>query len=376
MIQSFTRARAEREALQGIVRDLLAAQVPVLSWWALANVATRSAATLTMTAIFVTGIALNRHGAASVGDVVAFMSLASMLVGRLEQVVSFVNGLFQNTPKIREFFAILDTVPAVADRPGAARPERVTGEVSFDEVRFSYDGRRDALAGVSFTARAGEVVALVGSTGSGKSTAMGLLHRTFDPASGAVRIDGTDLRDIALASLRQNVGVVFQEPMLFARSIRENLQVGRPDATDAQMLDALERAQAGEFLARQPDGLDTVLGERGRSLSGGERQRLSIARALLKDPPVLVLDEATSALDAATERKLQGALDEVMRGRTTFVIAHRLSTIRKADRILVLDKGRIIEEGTFEGLVAQGGRFAELARAQFMAPDVEVAQAA
>lgn len=161
--------------------------------------------------------------------------------------------------------------------------------------------------------------------------------------------------------------MVFQEPMLFARTIRENLEVGRPDASEADMMDALERAQALEFIGRQSEGLDTVVGERGRSLSGGERQRLSIARALLKNPPVLILDEATSALDAATEQKLQKALDAVMKDRTTFVIAHRLATIRNADHIIVLDKGRIVESGTFDSLVAANGRFAELARAQFMA---------
>jgi ATP-binding cassette subfamily B protein len=245
--------------------------------------------------------------------------------------------------------------------------ERFRGDVAFEDVSFSYDGKRSAVQDVSFAVGAGENVALVGATGSGKSTTLGLLHRAFDPQSGLIRIDGFDIRDVTLASLRRNIGVVFQEPMLFARSIRENLQVGRPEATDAEMIEALERAQAIEFITRQTNGLDTIIGERGRSLSGGERQRLSIARALLKNPPILILDEATSALDAATEQKLQRALDEVMRGRTTFVIAHRLATIRNADRILVFDHGRVIETGTFDTLVARGGRFADLARAQFMA---------
>jgi ATP-binding cassette subfamily B protein len=257
----------------------------------------------------------------------------------------------------------------VHDRPNAQDVPRYGGDVVFDNVSFSYDGKRSAVQDVSFTVHEGENVALVGATGSGKSTTLGLLHRAFDPQSGSIRIDGLDIRDVTLSSLRRNIGVVFQEPMLFARTIRENLQVGRPDATDAEMIEALERAQAIEFIARQSDGLDTVIGERGRSLSGGERQRLSIARALLKNPPILILDEATSALDAATERKLQMALDEVMKGRTTFVIAHRLATIRNANRILVFDQGRVIESGTFDELVATGGRFAELARAQFMAPD-------
>ncbi|HEV2543095.1 MAG TPA: glucan ABC transporter ATP-binding protein/ permease [Methylobacterium sp.] len=371
VIQSFTRARAEKEAMRTIIHDLLRVQIPVLSWWALANVATRASGTLTMTAIFITGIALHQKGAATVGEIVAFMSLATMLVTKLDHVVTFVNGVFMQAPKMREFFEVVDTVPTVRDRPQAKQVARFEGEVVFDEVAFSYDGRRNALDGVSFAARPGETVALVGTTGSGKSTTLGLLHRTFDPDAGAIRIDGIDIRDIGLSSLRHNIGVVFQEPMLFNRSIRENLQVGRPDATDAEMLDALERAQASEFMARQPDGLDTIIGERGRSLSGGERQRLSIARALLKNPPMLILDEATSALDAATERKLQQALETVMEGRTTFVIAHRLATIRNADRILVFENGKIVEAGNFDELVALNQRFAALARAQFMAAESE-----
>ncbi|HEX2553179.1 MAG TPA: glucan ABC transporter ATP-binding protein/ permease [Microvirga sp.] len=367
VIQSFTRIEAETSALRNIIHQLLQAQNPVLSWWALASVATQASATLTVTAIFLVGTWLHLRGVASVGEIVTFMSLATMLIGRLQQAVGFINQLFLQAPKMREFFEILDTTPAVHDRPNAKNIERFAGAVAFEDVSFSYDGKRPAVADVSLTVQPGETVALVGATGSGKSTTLALLHRAFDPQSGVIRIDGEDIRDLTLSSLRRNIGVVFQEPMLFARSIRENLQVGRHDATDEEMIQALERAQAAEFIRRQDEGLDTTIGERGRSLSGGERQRLSIARALLKNPPILVLDEATSALDAATERKLQAALDEVMRGRTTFVIAHRLATIRNADRILVFDSGRIVETGTFDDLVAKGGRFAELAKAQFMA---------
>ncbi|HKH95860.1 MAG TPA: glucan ABC transporter ATP-binding protein/ permease [Beijerinckiaceae bacterium] len=369
VIQSFTRIEAETGALRSIIHQLLTAQTPVLSWWALASVATRASATLTITAIFLLGIWLHLQGLATIGEVVSFMSIAGMVISRLEQAVSFINQLFMQAPKMREFFEILDTAPSVHDRPHAKNVERFKGEVAFENVSFSYDGKRAAVQDVSFAVRAGETVALVGATGSGKSTTLGLLHRAFDPQSGVIRVDGDDIRDICLASLRRNIGVVFQEPMLFARSVRENLQVGRTDATDAEMMDALARAQALEFIERQADGLDTIIGERGRSLSGGERQRLSIARALLKNPPLLILDEATSALDAATERKLQAALDEVMKGRTTFVIAHRLATIRNADRILVFEQGRIVETGSFDELVARGGRFAELARAQFMTDD-------
>jgi ATP-binding cassette subfamily B protein len=374
VIQSFTRVEAESRSLRTIIHQLLQAQNPVLSWWAIASVASRAAATITVTAIFLVGTWLHLNGLATIGEIVMFMSMATMLIGRLEQAVSFINQLFMQAPKMEEFFEILDTAPVVHDRPHAKNVERFKGDVAFEDVSFSYDGKRPAVQDVSFAIRQGESVALVGSTGSGKSTTLGLLHRAFDPQSGFIRIDGDDIRDISLSSLRRNIGVVFQEPMLFARSIRENLQVGRPDATDAEMIEALERAQAIEFISRQSEGLDTIIGERGRSLSGGERQRLSIARALLKNPPILILDEATSALDAATEQKLQKALDEVMRGRTTFVIAHRLATIRNADRILVFDHGRVIETGTFDQLVAQGGRFAELAKAQFMMVEEKTAE--
>ena len=209
------------------------------------------------------------------------------------------------------------------------------------------------------------LVLVTGPTGSGKSTTLALLHRSFDPQSGRILLDGRDIREITLTSLRRNIGVVFQEPMLFARSIRENLLAGKPEATEEELETAIRRAQAAEFIAWQPEGLDTLIGERGRSLSGGERQRLSIARALLKDPPILILDEATSALDAATEERLQRALDEVMIGRTTFVIAHRLSTIRHATRVLVFDQGRVVETGSFDELIGKGGSFAKLAQAQF-----------
>ena len=366
VIQSFTRIDKEARALRSISDQLLAAQIPVLSWWALAAVATRASATLTVLAIFLLGTWLNLNGKASVGEIVTFMALATMLVGRMEQAVGFVNSLFMQGPKLAEFFEIMDTVPAVRDRPDAPELGDVKGDVTLDNVSFSYDGKRPAVQDISIHVKPGERIALVGSTGSGKSTTLGLLFRAFDPQSGVVKIDGIDIRDVSLVSLRRHIGVVFQEPMLFARSIEENLRVGRPDATDEEIQDAIDRAQAADFIQREPDGLHTLVGERGRSLSGGERQRLSIARALLKNPPILILDEATSALDAGTERKLQVALDEVMKGRTTFVIAHRLATVRNADRILVFERGHIVEQGTFEELVEQGGLFAALAKAQFM----------
>jgi ATP-binding cassette, subfamily B, beta-glucan exporter len=367
LVQGFARVEAEVASLRGVANRLLAAQMPVLSWWAIIAVLTRSATTMSMLAIFLLGIWLNGQGLATIGEIVTFMNFAALLIIRLEQVVGFSNKVLMDAPRLREFFEVLDTVPAVRDRPDAVDPGRMRGLIEFNDVSFSYDGKRPAVADLSFTALPGETLAFVGTTGAGKSTALALLHRAFDPQSGVVKIDGMDIRALKLAALRHNIGVVYQEALLFNRSIAENLRVGNPDATDEQLREAAERAQATELITRHPEGLEGSVGERGRSLSGGERQRLSIARALLKDPPILILDEATSSLDATTERKVQAALDEVMRGRTTFVIAHRLATVRNATRILVFDQGRIIESGTFDELVARGGRFADLARAQFLA---------
>ena len=366
LVQSFVRIDAEVQGLRGIADKLLAAQMPVLSWWALVSVMTRASTTITVLAIFTVGIILHQQGLTTVGEIVMFVSFATMLIQRLEQVVGFVNSVFMEAPRLQEYFNVLDAVPAVHDRPGAVDPGRLQGLVEFNDVSFSYDGKRPAIEDVSFTALPGQTIALVGETGAGKSTAIALLHRAFDPQSGAVKIDGMDIRDLTLAGLRRNIGVVFQEALLFNRSIAENLRVGKPDATDEELRQAAQGAQALDFIERSEQKFETNAGERGRMLSGGERQRLSIARALLKNPPILILDEATSALDAVTEAKVNAALDTVMAGRTTFVIAHRLSTIRNATRILVFDKGRVTESGTFDELVARGGHFAELARAQFM----------
>jgi ATP-binding cassette subfamily B protein len=367
LVQSFARIESEVSRMRKLGEDVLSAQIPVLSWWAVTTVLTRTATTLTMLSILVLGVYFYLNGVTTVGEIVMFMSFAGLLIGKLEQVVHFANGLVMEAPRVAEFFDVLDTDPVVRDRPDAVDPGRLRGLVEFKDVSFSYDGKRPAVADLSFTALPGETVALVGATGAGKSTALGLLHRVFDPQSGVVKIDGMDIRALTLMGLRRNIGVVFQEVLLFNRSIADNLRVGKPDATEEEMRAACERAQVLDVIERQPEGFETRAGERGRLFSGGERQRLSIARALLKDPPILILDEATSALDAITEARVQAALAEVMKGRTTFVIAHRLATIRNANRILVFEGGRIVESGSFEELMQRGGHFAELARGQFMA---------
>jgi ATP-binding cassette, subfamily B, beta-glucan exporter len=349
LVQSYARVELEVSSLKSAVDSLLRAQMPVLSWWAVAAVLTRAGTTLTLLVILLVGAYLKLVGLASVGQIVSFMSIAALLIARLEQAVSFSNRLFLDAPKLADFFGVFDTVPAVRDRPGAIDPGRVRGAVEFKDVSFSYDGS----------------IALVGPTGSGKSTALALLHRAFDPQSGAILIDGRDIRDLTLGGLRRNIGVVFQETLLFNRSIAENLRVGKPDASEQELREAAARAQALQFIDANEEGLQARIGERGRLLSGGERRRLAIARALLKDPPILILDEATSALDPLTEKRVNLALDEVMQGRTTFVIAHRLATIRNASRILVFRNGGIAESGTFDELQRRGGFFAELVQAQF-----------
>ena len=366
LIQSFARIDKEVSLMRKVGTEVLHAQMPVLWWWAIATVLTKAATTITMLAILIVGIWFYVQGQTTVGEIVMFMSFATMLIGKLEQVVHFANHMVMEGPRLQEYFDVLDTVPAVRDRSDAVDPGRLRGLVEFKDVSYSYDGKRAAVQDLSFTALPGESIAMVGATGAGKSTALALLHRVYDPQSGVVKIDGMDIRGLTLSGLRRNIGVVFQEALLFNRSIADNLRVGKPDATDDELREVCRRAQALEIIERNPEGLEAQVGERGRMLSGGERQRISIARALLKDPPILILDEATSALDALTEAKVQAALLEVMKGRTTFVIAHRLATIRNATRILVFEGGRIIETGSFDELVRFGGHFAELARTQFM----------
>lgn len=364
LVQSFSRIQLEVKALQGISQKVLNAQLPVLSWWAIVTVLTKSATTLSILCIVVLGSWLYAKSRITIGEIVTFIAFAGIFIGRLEQIVTFANKLATDAPKLQEFFEVLDTSPDIQNLPNAIDPGRCVGLIEFNDVCFSYNNRHKAIDRLSFVANPGDTIALVGASGAGKSTALSLLYRAFDTQSGQITIDGIDVKNFDLSALRKNIGVVFQEPLLFNRSIAENLLVGAPHASKEEIRKACQRAQALEFIENQPEGFDTIIGERGRILSGGERQRLSIARALLKDPPILVLDEATSALDSATEESLIKAMSEVMRSRTTLVIAHRLSTIKNADMILVMQAGKIIEIGTYQSLCEQSSQFNDMVKIQ------------
>jgi len=365
LVQSFARVQIELQSLQEISQRVLGAQFPVLSWWAVVTVLSRSATTISILCIIVLGVWLFTQELITIGEIVTFVAFAGIIISRLEQVVAFSNKLSTDAPRLREFFDVLDTAPEIQDLPNAIDPGRSDGLVEFHHVGFSYNQQKWAVNDVSFVIKPGQTLALVGASGAGKSTALSLLYRAFDPQSGSITIDGLDIRQFQLAALRRNIGVVFQEPLLFNRSIADNLRIGAPDAGDDELRAACARAQALDFIEQQPDGFNTIIGERGRTLSGGERQRLSIARVILKDAPILILDEATSALDTPTEASLLSALEAVTRTRSTLVIAHRLSTIREADHILVMDAGRVVESGSFDGLYQQGGQFTKIMQLQY-----------
>ena len=265
---------------------------------------------------------------------------------------------------VRLMYEMLDRPPSYADRQGSVTLTVPKGEVRFEDVAFSY-GEASALDGLNFTAEAGKVTALVGGSGAGKSTTFSLIERFYDVTSGRVLIDGQDIREVTLASLRDHIALVTQDTFLFDLSIRDNIALGRPGASDGDIIRAAMDANAHEFIEAQPQGYDTLVGEGGSRLSGGQRQRIAIARAMLRNAPILLLDEATSALDAESEAKVQGALKRLMQGRTTLVIAHRLATVRDADRILVFDRGQVVEAGTHDELVARDGLYRRLADLQF-----------
>ncbi|WP_270180896.1 ABC transporter ATP-binding protein [Alkalihalobacillus sp. CinArs1] len=303
------------------------------------------------------------------GEFVAFILLANILIGPIQKINAVIESYPKGIAGFKRYTEIMDTAPDIEDTPQAFHKE-LQGDIVYHDVRFGYESWNPILKGVSLQISPGETVAFVGPSGAGKTTLCSLLPRFYEVHSGDITIDGTNIRDLKLETLRSQIGIVQQDVFLFSGTIRENIEYGKLGASDEEILEAAKRARLEEFIADQPEGLDTVIGERGVKLSGGQKQRLAIARIFLKNPPILILDEATSALDTETEEAIQKSLDELTVGRTTLVIAHRLATIKNADRIMVVTKDGISEEGSHDELLRQDGLYKKLHQAQFGHPEL------
>ncbi|ASS57793.1 MULTISPECIES: glucan ABC transporter ATP-binding protein/ permease [Rhizobium] len=375
VLHSYNRIEAETRALKSFADRLLEAQYPVLDWWAIASALNRMASTIAMMVVLIIGTMLVQAGQLRVGDVIAFIGFANLLIGRLDLMRQFATQIFEARSKLEEFYALEDSVREREEPAGNGEIKDVRGAIEFRDVSFGFGNSSQGLHNVSFSVKAGQTVAIVGPTGAGKTTLVNLLQRVYDAQGGKILVDGTDITKVTRKSLRRHIATVFQDAGLLNRSISDNIRLGREGASEEEMRRAAEAAAAADFIETREERYDTHVGERGNKLSGGERQRIAIARAILKDAPILVLDEATSALDVETEARVKAAIDNLRQNRTTFIIAHRLSTVREADMVLFLDDGRVVEQGSFDELSHSNGRFAALLRASGILTDEEVRKA-
>ncbi len=361
VVQAFTNEDHERklfaESNQNYLRTKLAAYKVMAASTSLSYLSMRFVQVVVMLA----GAWYVVHGNLTAGGFVGFLLLVNVFFRPLDKINSVIETYPKGVAGFQRYVAFLDTRPDIVDRDGAREVARLDGDIAYRDVRFGYRPESPLLDGFNISIKAGETVAFVGSSGAGKTTICSLLPRFYDVADGAITIDGIDIRDMTLKSLRSNIGIVQQDVFLFAGTIRENIAYGRLEASEAEIVEAARRARLDGVIAALPDGFDTIIGERGVKLSGGQKQRLAIARMFLRNPPILILDEATSALDTETERAIQQSLAELSKGRTTLVIAHRLATIANADRIVVVENGRVVEQGSHGDLIARkGSRYGRL----------------
>ena len=368
IVQAFDRRPAEVARFRGVAADGLRTYLRSIATQLQFKIGVSSFGAVGTAAILLFGALAVMQGTQTVGSLLVFLAYLSSLYAPMETMALVGSAFALASGRARRVFEVLDSEEVVEERAGAVELRKLAeggvGEVRFERVTVGYEAGRPVLQDISLRARPGEVIAFVGRTGAGKSTLVSLLPRFLDPWEGRVTVGGQDLRDLTLSSLRSQIGLVLQDSFLLPLSVADNIAYGRPDATPEEIVAAARAANAEEFIRTLPDGYDTVLGERGATLSGGQSQRLSIARALLKDAPILILDEPTSALDAETEALLLSALKRLVAGRTTFIIAHRLSTIRHADQIILLDNGRIAERGSHDELLLEDGAYARFHRTQ------------